>query len=97
MGDNPLAAVAAGCSTIGSASGGRRNTIEWRNVMATPKIKMFFNNEIAKIEAEINSWLAALPTNVVVQRSETVTAVRPVQGQAALLIVVSVWYVEGSK
>ena len=64
--------------------------------MTAERVKIFFGNEVKKIESQINEWLASLSSNTEVRRSETTATIQYAQNVASLMIVVSVWYIGAS-
>ena len=64
--------------------------------MTVERVKMFFGNEVKKIEIQINEWLASLSTNTEVRRSETAATIQHGKNTASLMIVVSIWYIGAS-
>jgi len=63
-----------------------------RTDMASEKLKIFRRADPAKLEAEVNEWLSALPPRTEIRRSETAITTK----NDMPIIVISVWYGEDS-
>ena len=60
--------------------------------MSAAKIKIFRSEDPAQLEAEVNLWLASLPSTAEVHRTETALATIPSIGGGQSVIVISAWY-----
>ena len=58
--------------------------------MSMAKVKIFRRSDPAKLEIEVNEWLASLAPGAVVQRSETAVTMK----NDATVIVMTVWYTD---
>ena len=61
-------------------------------MMAAAKIKIFRSGDPAQLEAEVNLWLASLPSTAEVHRTETALVTIRSNGGEQSVIVITAWY-----
>jgi hypothetical protein len=61
-------------------------------MMAAAKLKIFRGRDPAQLEADVNLWLASLPSTAEVHRTETALTTIPSNDGEQSLIVITAWY-----